>query len=159
MVRREVSKTSHRYFTFLPKQGCDYLKAYLEKRLKSKEELSADSLVVAISPGFEGVGRNSNKKSRFITTRNVSRLIREAMRPRFSWRSYVFRSYFDTQLLLAESHGKISHPYRVFFMGHKGDIEAHYTTNKGILPVDLIEDMRQTYMRCEPYICTIQQET
>jgi integrase len=24
-VRREVSKTSHKYFTFLPKQGCDYL--------------------------------------------------------------------------------------------------------------------------------------
>jgi len=159
VVRREVSKTSHRYFTFLPKQGCDHLKAYLEKRLKSKEELPENSPVIAISPGFERVGKNSNKKNRFITTRNVSRLIRETMRPRFSWRPYVLRSYFDTQLLLAESHGKISHPYRVFFMGHKGDIEARYTTNKGVLPIDLIEDMRLAYLRCEPYICTAQQET
>lgn len=159
MVRREVSKTSHRYFTFLPKQGCDYLKAYLEKRMKSGEELLSSSPVIATSPGFEGVGRNSAKKTRLITTRNVSRLIRESMRPRFDWRPYVLRSYFDTQLLLAESHGRISHPYRVFFMGHKGDIEARYTTNKGILPVDLTEDMRQAYLRCEPYLCTVQQET
>jgi len=159
VVRREVSKTSHRYFTFLPQQACDHLKAYLEKRLKSKEELPENSPVIAISPGFERVGKNSNKKNRFITTRNVSRLIRETMRPRFSWRPYVLRSYFDTQLLLAESHGKISHPYRVFFMGHKGDIEARYTTNKGVLPIDLIEDMRLAYLRCEPYICTAQQET
>jgi len=70
-------------------------------------------------------------ESRFISTRNVSRIIREAMRPRFKWRPYVLRAYFDTQMLLAESHGKIAHPYRVFFMGHKGDIEARYTTNKG----------------------------
>jgi integrase len=42
-VRREVSKTSHKYFTFLPKQGCDYLKAYLEKRMKSGEELSSSA--------------------------------------------------------------------------------------------------------------------
>jgi hypothetical protein len=154
-IRRELSKTSHRYFTFLPKQGCDYLKAYLEKRIKSGETLSSDSpvIITAYGPEFR------NKNSKFITTRNVSRLIREAMRPRFNWRPYVLRSYFDTQLLLAESHGKISHPYRVFFMGHKGDIEARYTTNKGILPIDLIEDMRQAYLRSEPYLCTVQQET
>jgi len=105
------------------------------------------------------VGRNSAKKTRFITTRNVSREIRETMRPKFNWRPYVLRAYFDTQLLLAESHGKITHPYRGFFMGHTGDIESRYTTNKGVLPVSLVKDMRQAFIRCEPYLCTVQEKT
>lgn len=30
-------------------------------------------------------------------------------------------------------------------MGHQGDMEAKYTTNKGRLPEDLIEDMRGSF--------------
>jgi len=74
------------------------------------------------------------------------------MRPRFKWRPYVLRAYFDTQMLLAESHGKISHPYRVFFMGHKGYIEARYTTNKRRLPENLIEDMRNAFAASAEYL-------
>ena len=76
------------------------------------------------------------------------------MRPRFKWRPYVLRAYFDAQMLLAESHGKIAHPYRVFFMGHKGDIEARYTTNKGILPKNLVEDMRRAFKESSEYLET-----
>ena len=158
-VRPNLSKNNRKYFTFLPKEGCDYLKAYLEKRIAAGEKLTSDSPIVAVVPGYEAVGRNSAKKTRFITTRNVSREIREAMRPKFNWRPYVLRAYFDTQLLLAESHGKITHPYRVFFMGHTGDIESRYTTNKGVLPITLVEDMRQAFIRCEPYLCTVQEKT
>jgi hypothetical protein len=158
-VRTNLSKNNRKYFTFLPKEGCDYLKAYLEKRTAAGEKLTSDSPIIAVVPGYEAVGRNSEKKTRFITTRNVSREIRETMRPKFSWRPYVLRAYFDTQLLLAESHGKITHAYRVFFMGHTGDIESRYTTNKGVLPVSLVEDMRQAFIRCEPYLCTVQEKT
>lgn len=70
------------------------------------------------------------------------------------WRPYVLRAYFDTQMLLAESHGKLPHPYRVFFMGHKGDIEARYTTNKGRLPEELIEDMRRAFKESSEYLET-----
>ena len=42
---------------------------------------------------------------------------------------------------------------------HKGDIELSYTTHKGVLPVTLVEDMRQALIRCEPYLCTIQEKT
>ncbi|MDH2908475.1 MAG: hypothetical protein PXX83_10330 [Candidatus Nitrosotalea sp.] len=59
------------------------------------------------------------------------------------------RAYFDTQLLMAESRGKIAHDFRVFFMGHKGSMEAKYTTNKGMLPVALVEEMRQAFRRSE----------
>ncbi len=67
----------------------------------------------------------------------------------------MLRAYFDTQLLLAESKGKLAHDYRVFWMGHKGSMEARYTTNKGRLPMALIDDMREAYARCEPFLTTI----
>ena len=156
IVRPSLSKAGHKYFTFLSSEGCEYLKAYLEKRLASSETLASDSPIIAVKPGFEKMGKSPrNRGSTFITTQNITREIREAMRPRFMWRPYVFRAYFDTQLLLAENHGKISYAYRQFFMGHKGDIEARYTTNKGVLPPDLIEDMRRAYAECEPYLSTI----
>jgi hypothetical protein len=42
-------------------------------------------------------------------------------------------------------------------MGHKGDIEARYSTNKGRLLPDMVEDMRRCYSSCEPFLCTIAQ--
>ena len=71
---------------------------------------------------------------------------------RFTWRPYVLRAYFDTQLLIAESKGKIAHDFRVFFMGHRGSIEATYTTNKSILPEDLLEAMRDSFQRSEEHL-------
>jgi len=155
VVRPSLSKARHRYFTFLTKEGCEYLKAYLEKRLAKGEKLTIESPIIAVTPGFERRGRSKrNRGSSFICTRNISRGIRETMRPRFMWRPYVLRAYFDTQMLLAESHGKLPHPYRVFFMGHKGDIEARYTTNKGRLTEDLIEDMRRAFNESSEYLET-----
>src|SRR5581483_8232871 len=52
----------------------------------------------------------------------------------------------------AEARGKIAHDFRVFFMGHKGSIEAKYTTNKGILPDDLVKEMREAFKRSEPFL-------
>lgn len=155
VVRPALSKAKHKYFTFLTSEGCEYLEAYLEKRLAIGEELTPQSPIIAVAPGYEKMGKSPrNRDSRFITTKNVTREIREAMRPRFKWRPYVFRAYFDTQLLVAENHGKTSHAYRQFFMGHKGDIEARYTTNKGRLPENLIEDMRRSFRDCEDYLST-----
>ena len=64
----------------------------------------------------------------------------------------MLRAYFDTQLLIAESRGKIAHDFRVFFMGHKGSMEAKYTTNKGILPQTLIDEMRDAFSRSEGFL-------
>ncbi len=50
---------------------------------------------------------------------------------------------------MAEARGKIAHDFRVFFMGHKGSMESKYTTNKGVLPDALIEEMRQAFRRSE----------
>lgn len=53
-------------------------------------------------------------------------------------RHYVLRTYFDTQLLMAESNGCITHAYTQFFMGYTGDMDARYTTNKGTLTEQMI---------------------
>ena len=45
-------------------------------------------------------------------------------------------------------------------MGHKGDIENRYTTNKQRLPESVVEDMRAAYARSEEFLQTkINEET
>ena len=68
-------------------------------------------------------------------------------------RPYVLRAYFATALDIAESKGLISHPWRQYLMGHKGDIEAVYSTNKRLLP-ETIEEMRSAYIRASKYFET-----
>jgi len=91
----------------------------------------------------------------FIRATNVGDSIREAVRAAgFAWRPYVLRSYFDTQLMLAESKGLVLRDYRQFWMGHTGDMENRYTTNKCRLPEEVIEDMREAYRRSQEYLQT-----
>jgi hypothetical protein len=161
IVRPELSKAKHKYHTFLGSEGCEYLRAYLEKRLADGEKLSNGSAVIAYKSGYGETGYRgeSNRANMYITTKTITKEIRDAMRPRYDWRPYVLRSYFDTQLLVAENNGKMTHAYRQFFMGHKGDIEAVYTTNKGRLPENLVEDMRESYRRSLEYLETRRSQT
>ena len=57
-------------------------------------------------------------------------------------------------LMLAESKGLVLRDYRQFWMGHKGDIENRYTTNKHRLPEEVVEDMREAYKRSQEYLQT-----
>jgi len=61
--------------------------------------------------------------------------------------------------MLAESKGLVLRDYRQFWMGHKGDIENRYTTNKCRLPESVIEDMREAYKRSQEYLQTTKPET
>jgi hypothetical protein len=44
-------------------------------------------------------------------------------------------------------------------MGHKGDIESRYTTNKQRLPESIIDDMRQAYGRSQEFLQTNEKPT
>jgi hypothetical protein len=148
LVRSTLSKARHKYFTFLSEEGCMYLKEYLEERLREGEKLHAKSPVIAY--------KRTPAIREFLTTRKISRMIREAMRQAGVWkRPYVLRAYAETQFIIAESKGKISHPYLQFMAGHKGDIESRYSTNKGVLPEEMVEGMRESYKACEPFLSTI----
>jgi hypothetical protein len=152
VVRSTLSKTGRKYFTFLSSEGCTYLKEYLEERLRSGEKLNPKSPLI----GHERI-RATTKP--FMLTRKITHHIRMSMRKAGVYkRPYVLRCYAETQLIIAESKGKISHPYLQFIAGHVGDIESRYSTNKGMLPEDMIEDMRKCYENCEPYFSTTFQQ-
>ena len=150
-VRKTLSKARHEYFTFLTDFGAKRLLAYLNERLVSGESLLPESPVIAPFTRY-GRHRGENIGKRFVETLTIRREIQKTMRPRFLWRPYVLRAFFDTQLLIAESRGKIAHDFRVFFMGHKGSMEAKYTTNKGILPDSLISEMKNAFSRSEEFL-------
>jgi integrase len=143
VVRKELSKAGHQYLTFLSEEGVENLKDYLEERLRDGETISQDSAV--ITPKL--------KMKPFIRAGNIGDLVRDAIRRAgFRWRPYVLRSYFDTQLMLAESKGLVLRDYRQFWMGHKGDIENRYTTNKSRLSDEVVNDMREAYRRSQEYL-------
>ena len=151
IVRPELSKARHQYFTFLTASGTKRLLAYLNDRLARGDSLHGNSPVIA--PDHRRAHNNAqNTPGVFLQTRQVSKEIRKVFRPRFSWRPYILRAYFDTQLLIAESKGRIAHDFRVFFMGHKGSMEARYTTNKGLLPEMLTSEMHDAFARSEEFL-------
>jgi hypothetical protein len=149
-IRKELSKAGHQYFTFLSEEGCVYLKDYLEMRMRSGEKLGKDSPIVT----------PKQRMKPFIRSTNVGDVIRDGIRKAgYPWRPYVLRSYFDTELMLAESKGLVLRDYRQFWMGHKGDIEHRYTLNKGRLPVEVVEDLREAYRRGQEYLQTGRSES
>jgi hypothetical protein len=151
VVRPLLSKARHKYFTFLSAEGCTYLKEYLEERIRSGEELKPETPLIAHE-------RKEAATKLFMLTSKTTHFIRLSMRKAGVYkRPYVLRAYAETQLIIAESKGKISHPYLQFIAGHKGDIESRYSTNKGFLPPDMIEDMRKCYRECEPFLSTAAQ--
>ena len=151
IIRKNLSKTKKQYFSFLSDEGCDYLKQYLELRMRKDEKLTPESPIMTPT--------RSHLRGEHIRTTNVGDLMRKAIRKAgFQWRPYVLRRFFDTRLMMAESDGLIIHDWRVFFMGHKGSIEATYTVNKG-LPKDAIEKMRDSYRKAaEKYLETSKKE-
>jgi len=149
VIRPELSKTRKRYFTFLGPEGCQYLKDYLEERIRKGEFLKPESPI--ITP----VREKDRSKREHIRTINIGDMIRKAIRKSgLNQRPYVLRAYFDTQLMMAESKGLILRDFRQFFMGHTGDIEHRYTLNKGKLPENTIEEMRNSYQKSLKFLET-----
>jgi hypothetical protein len=154
LVKEELSKSRRKYMTFLCEEGCELVKQYLDSRIMQGETLTPESGVIVttkeqasrIRIAAETIARHDS--SPFLVTITVSDAIREAMRANsLPWRPYVFRSYFDTALNIAEGKLGLPHSYQQFWMGHVGDIESTYTTNKGRLPDDLVETMREWYRK------------
>ena len=148
IVRRKLSKAGHQYFALLNEEGCRYLSEELERRLRLGHTLTPNSPVIS---HFDA------KRERHVTTKAISASIREVFRTAgFNWRPYILRVYFGSRMLLAESKTRgFLRDYRVFFMGHKGDIEHVYTLNKCRLPESLEADMRDAFSRAASFLDTI----
>ncbi len=147
-VRKELSKNGKSYFTFIGHEGISYLENYLIERIRSGETLTSQSAIItAAKLGF--------RIKQHITAINIGDLMRNAIRNAgFTFRPYVLRAYFDSRLLMAQDERLITRDYRVFFMGHTGDIDHRYTVNKGRLPEDMIESMRTGYEKSLKFLET-----
>lgn len=148
VVRGNLSKARHRYFTLIGGEGVLYIQDYLRRRVEAGEELSPETSLIGFDP--RGI-----RKNQFLRTTLVTRDVKEAIvKSGFTWRPYVLRSFCDTGLALAESKGFVSHPYLQFWMGHKGDIEARYSVNKGTLPQEMVRDMKESYRKALRFLQT-----
>ena len=150
VVRPELSKARHGYLTFLGEEGCGYVREYLSERLRAGEALEPDTDLVH--------ARNVRKP--FVRALNVSDAIRATFQSAgfTGQRPYVLRSFFASQLLIAESRGLVAHGYTEFWLGHQGDItQRHYTLGRARVAPGLIEDMREAYHRCEPLLSSYPQ--
>ena len=139
MVKPFLNKgQKHGYFTFMGNTGIIYLKEYLEYRMREGESLEPDSPILQYE-------RDVHRQHTFIPTFYIERQIRKTFREAgIGMRPYILRAYFGTGMDIAEQKGAISHPWRQFFMGHIGDMEGRYSTNKKQLP-ETIEEMRSAY--------------
>ena len=138
-VRPELSKIRTAYFTFLGPEGSEYLKEYLESRIASGETLKENTPVI-----MPVEKQSLEKKNRYLLTTLLLRRIKGTItKAGYDWRPYIFRIYFGTNLDSAEAKGLISHPWRQFIMGHKGDIEETYTKREG-----KIDEGREQYSKC-----------
>lgn len=135
VVRPELSKTGKRYFSFIGQEAADYIRSYLEDRIRSGEELGPETDLV--SPKW------ASKK--FIRSLNISDGIRLSIRKAgYDWRPYVLRGYFSTRLMMAEARGQMIFSFREFLMGHNSSISATYSINKK-LNEDVLDNIRDAY--------------
>ena len=149
-VRSELSKSNKRYHTFIGSQGAGFIQEYLNERIEKGESLTGESALIAPDP----VMSRLENPNRFMMSVIVEReIMKGIIKAGFKWRPYVFRHYFGVNLDASEGKGLISHSWRMHIMGHVGDIETTYSTDKP-LPEEIIEHMREAFKKCLKFIET-----
>lgn len=148
-VRREISKNHKPYFAFLTHEGAQYLKSYLEKRA-GEEDLTPQSSLFVADRTFKMRGRLV-KKGDTLTSGALSMLVSRAMRlSGLTQRPYVWKSYCD----LAMVNGRLPAELQHFLMGHKGTIEATYSTQKRLSDAQVDEFRVKFAESVEPLLST-----
>lgn len=150
-VRNTLSKNGRPFFTFISDSGAKKLLAYLNDRICNGDPLGPDDAVIAPLKKYCHY-RGNNEGKKFIATSVIEHDVRNAMRPRFPYRPYLLRHYWRTQMLISESRGNVSHSFVEFWFGHSGDMSARYSTNRGVLPKALLDEMRDSFKRSEEFL-------
>ena len=83
IIRPEISKARHRYFTFCTASGMSHVLAHINDRLACGESINENSPVIAPDRRYNTY-RGSNKNKPFLPTKRVSFCIRRVFRPRLS---------------------------------------------------------------------------
>lgn len=149
IVRETLSKARHQYESFLNKEGSDILAEFLRDRLAADEKLEPHTPILPVTQRKVSWGHSYNNLGKHLRTQTIGEFLLKAaiVKTGFTWRPYVLRRYADTRLMMAEADQLTIPSWRSFWLGHKGDIEAVYTLNKGAFNSDLLEKMRQSYQK------------
>ena len=146
VVRAELSKNGHEYFTFLTSEGCKKVIAYLNQRILSGEALGPDTPVISPSMQYNYGRRGNNDGKKFLITSTIRTHIRETIQPRFTWRPYILRKFFAKRMKKAE----VDFEDRQFFMGQSGTVLSQYTMTG--LSDEEIEDLRKKFKSAEEFL-------
>lgn len=149
LVRRDLSKASHQYLTFAGAEASGAVVDYLQARMSAGERLSPKSALFAPD-------RPDMTERTHVRTTVIGDVVRRAFRAAgLKNRPYVLRTTAASRFSEAENRGLVSHAYWQFWMGHKGDMSARYSVERGALPETTLEEMRRAYRRCEPLLSSI----
>lgn len=157
IVRANLNKARHQYETFLNQPGCLYLEQYLEWRMgekvvrmarKKKDDEPAKIILPpeVLTPKSPVVTAERLSVGECLRSNQINGIIKRAIvAAGYNWRPYVFRAFFAENMTSAERKRTIIEEDRVWWMGHRGTIEAVYTkTNKRLNPGKLTE-LREAY--------------
>ena len=90
IIRPELSKARHQYFSFIAEEGCTYIKEYLKSRINNGEKLTKDSPLILPDTKMS----RKEYENPFLETQLVSREIKKAItKAGYKWRpcfSFVF---------------------------------------------------------------------
>lgn len=151
-VPAELSKNRRAFFSFLGPEGVEYLMAYLHKRAAQGEHLTPDRPVVVPAKSADMCPYGFVQRDTL--TDPVSKAMKAAGLPESP---YVWRSYFKTQLLVAQSQKGLLGEYVEFWMGHAGGIQAVYSFHKE-LNDQAVQEIRAAYEeKALPYLETREQ--
>ena len=163
VVPEHLSKNHAGYRTFGGVELATAISTYLaERRDKFGERLNPDSPLVSVARQVRFTGGGGVEQLRyepkFITELNLAAEIRTALKrvfPHDTPRPYCLRSYFSSQLFVAEGNHRVTATYREAWMGHTSSIDSVYNVRKGD---HLVEQMRRAYAASEEFLST-QQKT
>jgi len=153
-VRDELSKLGRSWYTFGSTEMCQYLKAFLEDRIKKGENVGPESPIIV------PIWRLGFFKDPYPMTHvSLGDSIKKAfLRAGYTWRPNVLRRWCQTQLSIAVNRRLTSQAFAEHWVGHTGDSSHRYVLHKGATD-SLIEEMRESYRKCEELLTTTNTQT
>lgn len=127
------AKMRQEYDTFLCGEGAEYLRLYLQDRIRRGEKLTTDNPLIA-SKMEEGASIEYSKS----ISRILSKIFRKAG---FNQRPYILRKFFKTRL----DDAGVSTEKSEKMMGHIYGIRHVYNIGE-------VETLRREYEKAEPYL-------
>jgi len=137
---------SVRHETFMIAEGCEYLREYLEQRIREGEKLTPESPVIATERG-----EPAQCEEVWLTD-----MIRRHLRTLgIGERPYVLKKYGENRLLATPG---LKESYQRYFSGWKAGRDL--VTRYGLavkLPPEAVKELRAEYAKAEPFLTTIPQ--